>query len=427
MPLSISPRSVICVALFLMIGSSLAADPLRLFGVNVRDSETDVNIEVSSQSARLIDLISKLFEGREEFAIFEEQGLPIFGEIRYYGIEDALLVEVDSTGRHVTLRSELSDLEVSFSGVSRQDMTDQIENWFKEVGMSELSKLEERIAGSAPTSLSDGNPNSSTARLAASIFSTYAFGSIRDGGRVAQSFGQLTPDARRGPAVGVEFSYDRIRADVEGGTLRGEALNIEFPFHFALNPRMRFIGSVPLSYTDMAGTEIYGGGINLGFQSHIRRSTPEQPWGWAITPFAGGLARGTYDGAFGTLIWTAGLLNQIDYRLSDRWYLSFASQFGVFESSAITIGGVRWDNAVSQQILKNGIRLATPLGHRWVFESMLIHNFFVQSVHNQHYWTVGVNASYRLAGNLRLGFNAKSDFAVNYRSLTGGVFAIWRF
>lgn len=55
---------------------SVSADPLRLFGVSVRDSNVDANVEISSQSARLIDLISKLFEGREEFAVFEQQGTP---------------------------------------------------------------------------------------------------------------------------------------------------------------------------------------------------------------------------------------------------------------------------------------------------------------------------------------------------------------
>ena len=99
------------------------------------------------------------------------EGRPPFGRIEPGG--DGVQFIENAAGTSVTLGIPSTGLSRTFNGPTRSDVDDQITAFLKKDGADELAKFLKAMNRQSLVSVTDGNPNSATARAASQSFSSY--------------------------------------------------------------------------------------------------------------------------------------------------------------------------------------------------------------------------------------------------------------
>ena len=162
--------------------------------------------------------------------------------------------------------------------------------------------------------------------------------------------------------------------------------------------------------------------------------TKGNPWAWQLTPFAGVSASGSKDFAAGGLLANGGLNSMLAHDFG-RCTLSMGNHFSTYEGVPLTISSFKFDPGVSQQILKNGLKLDIPVGRRWIFDVYGVHTKFINTAAVDQYFTVGGELGYRMLGKadaankkngyMKLGVYA--DVGSNFTSAHAQVGTGWKF
>jgi hypothetical protein len=399
---------VILVAILVAPGVVNAVD---LFGVEVTYGGGTITQSASS----LPDLIEAMVNN--EGAFLPLVGSNFTGSLTYYGIPDAVTIEVlGETQLRVT--SSLTGLDRTFTGTDRDDLEEQLTDWLLKDGGSEVAKLTQAAAENSAAAITDGNPSSATARMADRAFGTFGLYAVPHAAKGS------VPDAH----AAVWFHTRQSEADTAVGTADGADYEIHMPWWVNFGRHVSLIGSGSGQYTDVEGTQICGGGSDLGLGIRPVVRDPGGAFGWQITPFAGFHAFGTYDGAVGGLLDQFGIANRFEFKLAENMLLVVANQFSYFDSIELEIEDVEIDPGVNQQVVKNGLMVDLPLS---VAHSIYVNGFFVDTrflddAAVDNYQTLGGGLAIR---GERLSLNAyvSRDFASDYSSWnigTGIVFGL---
>ncbi len=160
----------------------------------------------------------------------------------------------------------------------------------------------------------------------------------------------------------------------------------------------------------------------------------DSPWFWQLTPFGGANASASKDMLAGGLIANGGLNSVLAYDFGS-FTLSMGNHFSLHEGIPLTYESYKFDPGVSQQILKNGLKLDVPIGQRWIFDVYAIHTKFMTSAALDQYFTLGGELGYRLGakptatkkggGYLKLGLYA--DVGENFTSAHAQIGTGWKF
>ena len=98
------------------------------------------------------------------------------------------------------------------------------------------------------------------------------------------------------------------------------------------------------------------------------------------------------------------------------------------EGLKVSVDDYTFDPQVSQQIIKNGLKLGRSLGQRWYAEAYVIDTEFVRAAFTSRYTTVGAGVGYRgvkKKGYVMLGSYA--DFGPGYQSAHLQAGTGWKF
>ena len=145
------------------------------------------------------------------------------------------------------------------------------------------------------------------------------------------------------------------------GVVDGSSYELHTPWWMDFGRHVSLVGAGSGQYMEMEGSEIYGGGFDLGLGIRPVVRDLEDTFGWQITPFAGLHAIGSYDGATAGLLDQFGIANRLEFKLAHEILLVAATQFSFFDSLKIEIEDIEIDPRVEQQVLKNGLMVDVPL------------------------------------------------------------------
>jgi fibronectin-binding autotransporter adhesin len=277
--------------------------------------------------------------------------------------------------------------------------------------------------------LSDGTPDSTTALLADLTFNS--FGSIAGG--PGADFGPATysglaaySGAAKSNAVGITF--DAGSFNFEGH--HGEVYGFPISGQFRINNRLRLDYQIPLQYLSYAGAHLLQAGLTVELPTRLVLASENRPWIWDCKPTLYFASSGGKE-----IIGGAALTNLISYRWHDMFF-TYANYIGAFEGDTLVDNDIQFQRGVSQQIMKNGLRVSLPLAKgKWLFESYGVYTQFFETAAVSSYFTVGAEIGRHFVWNIEgrpmdlgyfsLGFY--SDIGNRYSSGHVKVGSGWRF
>lgn len=231
----------------------------------------------------------------------------------------------------------------TFTGTSRDDVLDQMEEYFKSGGGDDISRIQRRLAKVSPVDPIAGNPISLMSQMVENDFELTYVESMYD-----------SPDAdseRNEMGIGAKYS----QYDVSG--LKSKVLSVS-PFTWRNNfgdSNAKFLIKLPvLAAIDTEGAKTYQLSGALGF--HI----PLVDKVWSIAPLASLGAVGSADLGAATAIRGVSLTNKLRFDIGD-WGLHLGTLFGNYVTEKVSINGYKSDPDIKNNILKNSVGIRAPL------------------------------------------------------------------
>jgi hypothetical protein len=233
--------------------------------------------------------------------------------------------------------------------------------------------------------LSDGTPVSTTALLADYTF--YGFGSLSE--RMALG---LIPTEDNSKQNAVSLTFDAGEFDIQGQ--HGQTYTIPIAGGFKINDRVRLDYEIPLQYITIDNTSLFQAGLTLDLPVKVIIPTADQPWSWILTPTAAVATSGSKE-----IIGGGALTNVFSY----QWHgitATYGNYISFFEGDVLTTNDPKFPSGVSQQIMKNGLRLDIPFAKSWIFEAYGIYTQFFQPAAVSNYWTIGAEIGHHFTWDI---------------------------
>jgi hypothetical protein len=214
--------------------------------------------------------------------------------------------------------------------------------------------------------LGDGTPISATALLADSNF--YGFGTPVDRGFAGG----------KNSVIGI--SFDAAEFDIKGQ--KGETYTFPITGAFKITDRVRLDYVIPQQYVKLPDVALFQGGLTLDVPINVIVPSGEQHWSWDVTPALAFAEAGSKE-----WLGAGALTNLLTYRLKNIT-LAYGNYLSFFEGHRWTFDDVNFEQRVSQQIMKNGLKITAQFGN-WVFDAYGIYTDYFRSATINSYFTIG--------------------------------------
>lgn len=412
---SLSSVFVLSLSSFMALHTVSATSLFRVSIVSDGDDPFVIEEEASS----LPDLLEDVFDADNTFEELEDVAWS--GVLTYLGTPEAFEITSDANGENIQLRSELTGLVVEFEGGTRDETSEEIEDWFLEEGIEEVANIEKVVVTRSAAAFTDGNPNATTAKLAKGSYRAFGLFS-------PSSFDSLVGEADSfGNVIELGFEYSDFNVTTPSGEIEGERFQAILPFRFRFPFGIDVVGTGNFEYMDLADSEIYGGGLILGVPIGLLKSDEDQKFAWMLTPNLGLEGRGSYDAAIGGLLMQYGITSKLDYVLNRGASISLINQVSSFETMAVTINDTRFDPDVDQWILKNGLALNVRVTDKLESRMYATNTACMNDAAVDNYNTVGLSARYWLLKQFSIRAYLEHTFADDFEGSQFGASSSFRF
>jgi hypothetical protein len=385
-------------------------------GVQARDLFTvtatnNLGITTATVGASsVVNLIERAVNASDAFAG------SVGGSLNYAGVANAITY---TAGVNPTITIPSTSFTRTFAN------TAELTDFLKKDGSAEVAKFLKAMAAQSLVAITDGNPNATTARSASDAYQNY-------GMTFAETKEEKDADKSNTDRVGLGIIADVGSFDANG--IKGTVYSLPLFARFKLSDRVGLNLDLPLNYTKIEGANAFGVGLGVGVPVKMIPRAKDNPWYWQLTPFGGANLSASKDLAAGGLLANGGLNSLLAYDFGS-FAVSMGNHFSVHEGVPITVSDYKFDPGVSQQVLKNGLKLDVPVGRRWIFDVYAVHTKFLTAAAVDQYITVGGEVGYRLLGKadaankkggyLKLGLYA--DVGDNYTSAHAQFGSGWKF
>jgi hypothetical protein len=360
--------------------SVCAAD---LFSVNAVTTDQLLRLSQTEGGHKLLTDVQDVIKAQGPFTEFQNRDYTSF--LNYANVNKAIRFDVNSGGTVANIFIPITNFQKTFVAENRNDLYNQIKDFLEKDGASEWAKFLKAINQRFSGSVTDGNPVSSTATTADAMFD--GFGS--PAGRANQENGKNN-------VASIAFDSGSFRSSGFNGTV----YTLPIKGHFTINDRVALGYEIPLQEIQLAGAKIYQGGLTLNVPTKIFMSSRDQPWSWVVTPTFAFALSGSEDMLSGGGLFAGALTNVVSYQWRGLTF-TYGNFFSFFEGINLSVGKYEFDSNVSQQIMKNGLRVSVPFAGKWQFEGYAIHTQFFQSAAVDSYVTLGGDIGYRLVVRLQ--------------------------
>ena len=400
------------IALLCIASNGFAA---KLFALDVAWNAGADTVQVENSS--LPNLIKELIDKSGNLSVVT--GDSYSGSLRYFGMPDALVIDVDVPSLTLRLTSAVTGLDVTITGTDKDDLHKKLANWFYlDGGKAAALLLSEAIKTSA-AAITDGSPGSTTALMADTTFQT--FGLFQNTSR-----GQNMRGFESGAHVGLWVNSSSYEIDTPVGPMEGTRTRINVPLWLHFGTRVSFVGNTVFDFNSLEGTDFYGVGADIGLAFRPVLRVGDDRFGWQVTPYGGAHGIGSVDGVTAAAISQYGLINRFEWRLFERALLSVVTQYTSFDNVTIKIDEYELTAPVDQNILKNGLMYDVPVfSLRSLFaNAYVIDTRFLEEAKTDNYQTYGGGLSYRLK-KFSLNAYVSFDKSDQHQGLNTGLGFVW--
>lgn len=388
---------------------------------NITATGGGVTRSVSGSS--VVDLINNAVNAKDTFSVF--QGNAFAADLNYAGVSSAIKFTANATGTSATLEIPSANFTRTFSGTSRSETEQQLEDFLKTDATGVLADFYKSINAQSFVAVTDGNPRSATAIAASDTYNLY-------GVMVARTNEEREKEKPLSgfSGIGAVFNYGSFTANGIHGTTYD--LPVLLPFRFSQRVGLNL--EIPINYEKIGAARVFGSGLIAGVPIKILIASRSSAWSWQVTPFGGVTGSASREMAAGGLLSIAGAASVVarDFR---RITISMGNMVSSHSGIPLSVAEYHFDPGVSQTILKNGGKVDLPVGRRWILDGSFIHTNFTNHAALGHFETLGGEIVYRALGNSQsernksryLKVGVSSDFAGRYRSTQLQLGAAWKF
>ena len=260
------------------------------------------------------------------------RGLPI--TLTYTANSTKLTLDIPSIGVYET-----------FTGTTRDNSVDLLEDWFQKEGGSALTRLMQELAASTANDPIAGNPKS----LMASMASTnYNRGFTSRTSEIQPREIEAGESNANLAGLGFEFGY------YEQGDLNGQSYQLPLSYTVRSNtdPRRQLTFNLPITVTEIDGARSYSLGIGAGLTWPMNKQ-------WALTPAIDYGLVGSVDlGSVGQIL--SGSLTSAYVMDIGKYKLNIGNMAGYYKTLKFSYADYSFDPDIQNTILRNGVMLAIP-------------------------------------------------------------------
>jgi hypothetical protein len=408
MPKVVLPRSapalVALVWLVVVAPRARGDDPFVLTAQTTSGPPASVTASGSS----LPDLVDDLVRTQNQFGAFEGQAFR--AGLDYGSIKQAIRFEQNAAGTSATVSIPSTGFSKTFTGSSDRDVRNQIRDFLLKQGSGEYARFLRTVNERSLIGVTDGNPLAATALLADSSF--FKFGLQRSPYEV----GGMVVESRGG---GLRLDLGGGVADTDDGD--GYFLSAALSSLVRFNRHVGLALSSPFTYRRVEGAEVFNGGFEAGLPVVIASPITGRGAVWQVTPTFLGGAAGSLDLAAGGTFLGGGVTNSIAVPLGESAEITVGNGIYFFEGYGIHFGEYEFDTDLSQQVLKNGVKLTQALGRGGFVDASITHTAFLQEAAVGTYLTPGVGVGLRFGPTSGVRFAYRGNYGDGFTSHGGAV------
>lgn len=397
------PNRSLCVAATVAVVVApigvCAADPFVLTAETTTGEPTSVTASGSS----LPDLVDDLITREDEFGQFEGQGFS--AALSYGRVREAIRFQQNAAGTSATVTIPSTGFSRTFTGSNEGEVREEIRDFLLKEGAKEYARFLRTVNEQSLIGVADGNPLAATALLANASF--FKFGLQRSpydaGGTI-----YAAPD---GGGLRFDLGGGFANTDDGDGFFVSAALSsvTRFGRHVGLSL------SSPFTYRRVEDAEVFLGGFEAALPIVITAPASGRGATWQVTPSFLSGAAGSLDLAAGGTFLGGGVTSSLAVPFGDHATLTVGNGIYFFEGYPIDVGEYEFDTELSQQIVKNGVKLTRALGRSSFADVSLTHTAFLQDAALDSYLTPGAAIGLR--------FNPTSGVRLAYQGDHGDGFS----
>lgn len=410
---------------FLFLALLLLAGPLRAarapFEATATTTNPTNNFSLTATGSSLTDFLSSLINVQGEFERLRNQ--PYTASLTFLGVPNAITFQTNGPGTAVSMTLDPIGVRETFTGPTRENVDDQIDEYFKKLGVAKVAEFLKAIAKESSVAVTDGNPSSATAVAASATFMAQGFTPVDELGVTGDGGAEGAPSKPRFGSFGLGFNTGRF----EAAGFEGESMDISSSgLSIGFGERVRLLTPVFVNYLKVSDAVVAGLGANLALPIRLKVMGRDNAWNWRITPMGGVSARASVDLASGALLWQGGAVNSVDYRVNSHLVLCAVNQFTVHKSIKLEYDDFSFDPQINQQIMKNGVRVVSPLTRRWIADVFAVDTRFLKDAAVDQFWSFGGSLALRVSQSFNLTIGVNYDTGDNFKSYSAGLSSAWK-
>ena len=361
----------------------------ELFEVFVTGPGLPMDLLVGGSS--LPDLINALINQQGAFASLA--GEVFTASITFAGVADAITITFDGVSEATLTFTILGPGAPTFT-FSGADLFAQIEQFLQDNLSGQLTAFLNAINTLSLVAVTDGSPLSTTALSADFIFNRFGLHADLTAAEKLAAAGGREPGVR----TRIDAYYEDIDTDVGSGNSYAIAPSVEFVFSETLSLAFLF----PIAYHEIEGAQIVNFHANVALPITLAASG-DGGMGFRITPFATFAASGSVDLVAGGMIGGGGVVSTATIE-SGGLTVSFSNQLSFHEGITLRYEDYKFDPGVSQQILKNGVKISHTFGDHWYVYTTVTETMFLQPAAVDEFLSTGAGFGYRGPGGVNFNF-----------------------
>jgi len=394
------------LVVFLLAGAVVAraGEPFSLTASTTSGTPT----AVSSSGSSVLNLTDNLIETKAQFATLTGQSFD--ASLRYGGLNNAFVYSQNAAGTSSTLSIPSIGFSKTFTGTNSYALQHNIRQFLEHDGAAIYSHFLHSVNQNTYLGVTDGNPLATTALLADLAYDQFG----------------LQPTASE-PIFLSDTQQERLpaglRLDLKGGYFdthdgSGSYGQGTLSSNWRFTDRVGLNVAALLNYRNNEGADVYQIGGEVGLPVLILSSHGDRTFSWQVTPafLVGG--SGSVDLAAGGLFYGGAATSSLSYRLYP-FTVTLADNYSYFQGYPVHIGAYNYDTDVTQQIVKNGLKVTYALNAGLALDAGCSYTDFLNPAKVRGYYSPEAGIIFRLGSNggLRIGY--QGDFAPGFRGTSG--------
>jgi len=228
-----------------------------------------------------------------------------------------------------------------FSGSSREESADLMEDYFKGKNSTTIKDILKALAASSSVDPIAGNPSSLMSVMVADDFDT----GMNDN-ETTNNITNMGTEAAQDNQIGYGLRFDKF--DVDGREVTSYNLPLSYTIRMDNNPRHQIKVSMPISYSKAGSAETYKLGLGIAYSFPAADN-------WSLTPSVSYGLIGSPDLASAGAVMGISLTSRYQWNLSKGRAIVMGNSVGQYETQSLEFDDYDLNPEISNTVYTNGL------------------------------------------------------------------------